>query len=59
MCGYHCISPQSVDYYVQLIKDRKISVEKATMKLKKLCFYEIFNLSRTIQILNRLVKDYS
>ena len=57
MCGHHCISPQSVEYYVQLIKDRKISVNKAAKKLKKPCVCGIFNLSRTVQILNTLVKD--
>lgn len=59
MCGHHCISPQSVEYYVQLIKDGKISVEKAAKKLKKPCVCGIFNLSRAVQILNILIKEFS
>lgn len=59
MCGHHCISPQSVEYYVQLIKDKKISVDKAAKKLKKPCICGIFNISRAVQILNTVVKEYS
>ncbi len=59
MCGHHCISPQSVEYHVHLIKDGKISVEKAAKKLKKPCVCGIFNLSRAVQILNTLVKEFS
>ncbi|MFX1470332.1 MAG: hypothetical protein ACFFB8_16945 [Promethearchaeota archaeon] len=59
MCGHHCISPQSVENYVQLIKNGKISVEKAANRLKKPCVCGIFNLSRAVQILNTLVKEYS
>jgi len=59
MCGHHCISPQSVEYYVQMIKDGKTSVEKAAKKLKKPCVCGIFNLSRAVQILNTLVKELS
>ncbi|MFW9999219.1 MAG: hypothetical protein ACFE9Q_05285 [Candidatus Hodarchaeota archaeon] len=59
MCGHHCISPQSVEHYVQLIKYGKISVEKAAVKLRKPCVCGLFNLSRAEQILNRLVKEYS
>jgi len=59
MCGHHCISPQSVLYYVKLIRDKKISVEKAAEKLKKPCVCGIFNLSRAVQILNIIAKDSS
>lgn len=59
MCGHHCISPQSVEYYVQLIKDGKISVENAAKKLKKPCVCGIFNLSRAVQILNIIVEEFS
>lgn len=56
MCGHHCISPQSVEYYVQMIKNGKISVEEAAMKLTRPCVCGIFNLSRAVQILNTLVE---
>jgi len=56
MCGHHCISPQSVEYYVDLIKNGKISIEKAAEKLAKPCICGIFNISRAIEILNQLVK---
>lgn len=56
MCGHHCISPQSVEYYVNLIKQGKISVEKAAKKLSKPCVCGIFNTSRAIDILTTLIK---
>ena len=56
MCGHHCISPQSVEYYVQMIKNGKISVEEAAIKLTRPCVCGIFNLSRAVQILNTLVE---
>lgn len=59
MCGHHCISPQSVEYYVQMIKNGKISVKKAAKKLAKPCVCGIFNLSRAIKILNTLVEEIS
>ena len=59
MCGHHCISPQSIEYYVKLIKNGKISVENAANRLKKPCVCGIFNLSRAVQILNTLVKEFS
>jgi hypothetical protein len=59
MCGHHCISPQSVDYYVQLIKDGKISLKEAAKKLAKPCVCGIFNLSRAVKILNSLVEEIS
>jgi hypothetical protein len=55
MCGHHCISPQSVEYYVKLIKERKISVEKAAEKMAKPCICGIFNSSRAIEILNKFL----
>ena len=55
MCGHHCISPQSVEYYLQLIREGKISVEKAAEKLKKPCVCGIFNTSRAVNILNRFI----
>lgn len=57
MCGHHCTSSQSVDYYVKLIKNGKISVEKAAEKLAKPCVCGIFNISRAIKILNELVNQ--
>lgn len=59
MCGHHCISPQSVDHYVQLIKNGKISVQEAAKKLAKPCICGIFNLSRAVKILNKLVEEIS
>lgn len=56
MCGHHCISSQSVEYYVQMIKNGKISVEEAAKKLARPCVCGIFNLSRAVQILNTLVE---
>ncbi len=56
MCGHHCISSQSVEYYVQLIKNGKISVKEAVKKLTRPCVCGIFNLSRAVQILNTLVE---
>lgn len=55
-CGHHCISPKSVEYYAQLIKDGKISVEKAAKKLARPCVCGIFNTSRAIEILSTLIK---
>ena len=57
MCGHHCTSSQSIEYYVKLIKSGKISVEKAAEKLAKPCVCGIFNISRTIKILNKLVNQ--
>lgn len=56
MCGHHCISSQSVEYYVQMIKNGKISVEEAAIKLTRPCVCGIFNLSRAVQILNTFVE---
>ncbi len=55
MCGYHCISPQSVLYYAHLIKNQKISIQKAAERLAKPCVCGIFNTERAVQILKELV----
>ncbi len=59
MCGHHCISSYSVEYYINLIREEKISVEEAARKLAKPCVCGIFNPSRAVQILNTLVKGIS
>lgn len=56
MCGHHCISPQSVKYYLELIKQQKISIQKAAEKLTKPCVCGIFNTSRAVKILTRMSK---
>jgi translation initiation factor 1 (eIF-1/SUI1) len=55
MCGHHCISPQSVQYYIDLIQKKKISLEKAAEKLAKPCVCGIFNTKRAIEILKKLI----
>ncbi|MGV9171506.1 MAG: hypothetical protein ACOC44_05910 [Promethearchaeia archaeon] len=55
MCGHHCISPQSVLHYVELIKEQKITVEKAAEKLAKPCICGIFNTERAVEILEELI----
>ena len=57
MCGHHTVSPQSISHYIELIQQGKLTVEKAAKMLTKPCVCGIFNTSRTIQILNTLVKD--
>ncbi|MFX1592517.1 MAG: hypothetical protein ACFFCL_07485 [Promethearchaeota archaeon] len=54
MCGHHCISPQSIRYYSELIKKEKITVEKAARKLAKPCVCGIFNINRAISILEQM-----
>ncbi|MHA1235803.1 MAG: hypothetical protein ACTSQL_12060 [Promethearchaeota archaeon] len=54
MCGHHCISPQSVENYVNLIKKGRISVEKAAAKLAKPCVCGIFNPKRAEMILKKI-----
>ncbi|MCK4287097.1 MAG: hypothetical protein KAX18_12885, partial [Candidatus Lokiarchaeota archaeon] len=56
MCGHHTVSPQSIIYYVELIKQGKTTIEKAAKKLTRPCVCGIVNTSRIIQILNSLVK---
>ncbi|MFW9948449.1 MAG: hypothetical protein ACFFDX_16605, partial [Candidatus Odinarchaeota archaeon] len=50
MCGHHCISTQSVEYYINLIREGKISIIKAAQNLAKPCVCGIFNTSRAIEI---------
>lgn len=59
MCGHHCVSSQSVKYYVELIKSGKISVENAAKKLSKPCVCGIFNPTRAITLLNKLSGIFS
>ncbi|MFX0139655.1 MAG: hypothetical protein ACFFDN_38805 [Candidatus Hodarchaeota archaeon] len=54
MCGHHCISTQSVEHNINLIREGKISIEKAAQNLAKPCVCGIFNTSRAIGILNEL-----
>ncbi|MFX0137874.1 MAG: hypothetical protein ACFFDN_29805 [Candidatus Hodarchaeota archaeon] len=56
MCGHHCISPQSVESYVEKIKNGKTTIEKAAEKLAKPCVCGIFNSERAKNILNELVQ---
>jgi hypothetical protein len=55
MCGHHCISAKSVLHYVDLIKNEKITIEKAAEKLAKPCICGIFNTERAIEILKELI----
>ncbi|MHA1726255.1 MAG: hypothetical protein ACTSXH_15700 [Promethearchaeota archaeon] len=57
MCGHHCISPQSVEYHVNLIKNNKISLEKAVEKLAKPCVCGITNKSRIREILEVIIQE--
>lgn len=54
MCGHHCVSSQSVEHYIDQIKNGKISLEKAAEKLTSPCVCGIFNTNRAKQILNEL-----
>jgi len=56
MCGHHCISAQSVEYYLDLIKKGKISAHNAAEKLAKPCICGIFNIARAKYLLNELKK---
>ena len=56
MCGHACISPQSVEYYVNQIKNKKITVEKAAEKLAKPCVCGIVNIKRTKEILESIIE---
>jgi hypothetical protein len=55
MCGHHTVSPQSISHYVKLIKEGKITIEKAAKKLTRPCVCGIVNTSRIIQILGSLI----
>lgn len=56
MCGHHCVSPQSVESYVEKIKNGKTTIEKAAEKLAKPCVCGIVNTARVKNILNELVQ---
>ena len=57
MCGHHTVSPQSITNYVKLIKQGKISVEKAAEKLTRPCVCGIVNTARIIKILDTLISE--
>ncbi|MFX1480843.1 MAG: hypothetical protein ACFFCI_22385 [Promethearchaeota archaeon] len=57
MCGHHCISPLSVEYYIDLIKKGKISTDKAAQKITRPCVCGIVNTSRVIKIFRSLVNE--
>ncbi len=55
MCGHHCVSPQSVESYVDKIKKGKTTIEKAAEKLAKPCVCGIVNTERVKNILKKLI----
>jgi len=55
MCGHHCISPKSIADYVQKIKEKKITIDKAAEKLAKPCVCGIFNINRAKNLLKSLI----
>jgi hypothetical protein len=57
MCGHHCVSSQSVNYYAEQIKNGKISLEKAAEKLTAPCICGIFNTKRAAEVLNDLINQ--
>jgi hypothetical protein len=57
MCGHHCISPLSVEYYIDLIKKGKISTDKAAQKITRPCVCGIVNTSRVIKIFRSLINE--
>jgi hypothetical protein len=57
MCGHHTVSPQSITNYVKLIKQGKITIEKAAEKLTKPCVCGIVNTKRIIKVLNNLISE--
>jgi len=54
-CGHHCVSPQSVQHYVKLIKNGKINIEEAAQALAKPCVCGIVNPTRVRQVLHKLM----
>lgn len=56
MCGHHCVSSQSIEYFVEQIKKGKISLDKAAEKLTEPCICGIFNTNRAKQILNEFIE---
>jgi hypothetical protein len=57
MCGHHCISPQSVEHYLNLLKRKRISAELAAENLAKPCICGIFNKSRAKNLLTKLAEE--
>jgi hypothetical protein len=55
MCGHHTVSPQSIEHYVELIKQGKTTLENAAKKLTRPCVCGIVNTSRVIRILESLI----
>jgi hypothetical protein len=55
LCGHHCVSPQSVEHYVEQIQKDEISVEEAAQKLAEPCVCGIVNPTRVSQVLHELV----
>lgn len=55
LCGHHCVSSQSVEHYANQIKEGKISLKKAAIKLTAPCVCGIFNTKRAMQVLNDLI----
>jgi hypothetical protein len=57
MCGHHCVSSQSIEYYKDQIKKGKISLRKAAEKLTAPCVCGIFNTKRAAEVLNDLINQ--
>ena len=57
MCGHHCVSSQSVEYYLDKLKKKEITIEKVAENLAKPCVCGIFNTKRAKNILKSLLKD--
>ncbi|MHA1913129.1 MAG: hypothetical protein ACW986_01815 [Promethearchaeota archaeon] len=57
MCGHHTVSPQSITNYVKLIKQGKMTIDKAAEKLTRPCVCGIVNTARIIKILDTLVNE--
>lgn len=57
MCGHHCISPDLVKDYIKKIKKGKISVKDAAQELSKPCVCGIFNPTKALSVLNKLIKQ--
>ncbi|MHA1277785.1 MAG: hypothetical protein ACTSQ8_11375 [Candidatus Helarchaeota archaeon] len=55
MCGHHCVSPQSVENYVDQIQKGKITIEEAAQKLAQPCVCGIVNTTRVRKILHELL----
>ncbi len=55
MCGHHCVSPQSVEYYISQLKKNKITIQEAAHRLAQPCVCGIVNPTRLSSILNELI----